>query len=176
MSNLIKTSGGLAIKEKRAAVAHIMAISRVITPQFYKSLSDEDLKAEKVMIELLTGHIDAAVLRKMCELAVQNYGTARSDSNKTYWDINYILTFYRTAFNWIWCESIGLAESAKYRSSTYDRVSRIVVEEWECEEGIIQTIKYIMEEQYKDLQDPNSPKYFQMLSKRFYSLPFEEIF
>ena len=48
-------------------------------------------------IQVLTADIDGAVMAKMCEMAAKDYPRARSENPKVYFDINYILTFYKKA-------------------------------------------------------------------------------
>lgn len=160
------------IKSHRSAVAQIMAMCRVVTPQFYKGLSQADVQAEKASIELLTQHIDSAVISRMCELAIKNYGTARSDNNKIYFDINYVLSFYRAAFNEIWCSNIYLPFDAQRLSDEYDPVSRMITEYWQDKNGKNYAIKYIADSDYNEkLQHSDcivrhyTPKYYEMESK-----------
>lgn len=164
-----KNTNETAIKPQQSAVAQIMAMCRVVTPQFYKGLSQTDVQAEKATIELLTQHIDSTVISRMCELAIKNYGTARSDNSKIYFDINYVLSFYRTAFNEIWCSNINLPIDAKRISDEYDPISRIITEYWQDNNGKNYVIKYIADTDYNvKLQHDNAsvrhytPKYYEM--------------
>ena len=135
----------------------IMAICRIITPQFYKGLSDADKKAERTAITILTAHIDPGVMLKMCELSVQNYGVARSDNSKVFFDINYILTFFRSAFNWFWCDRVDFSLDAKRIGDRYEPTSRTITELWE-DGGIEITVKYIADDDYNEIVNRHSKK------------------
>lgn len=78
--------------------ASIFAVARLITPQFYKSMTDGELQAELASIALLITGIRKDILAKMCELAVKDYGKSRAKNSKQYFDINYILTFSSRAW------------------------------------------------------------------------------
>jgi len=151
-NNLISTKNQVGLLSRPTA-ENIMAFCRVITPQFYKGLSRQDLVAEKMSIELLTGHMDVPVLRKMCELAVQNYGIARSENTKMYFDINYILTFYRMAFNYVWCDSVEIPDGYDcYGNGIFDESTRVITERWytENDERPDIIVKFIVERKYDD--------------------------
>jgi len=150
MTSLIKTKSETALTPHTTA-ANIMAFCRVITPQFYKGLSYSAMAAEKLAIELLTGHIEQPVLRRMCELAAQSYGIARSESSKTFFDINYILTFYRTAFNEIWCYSVEIPDGYSCSGdAVFDETTRIITERWQSDNAPDIIIKFIVERKYDD--------------------------
>jgi len=183
MSNLLKTKNEAALILNTTA-ANIMAFCRVITPQFYKGLSHSAMAAEKLAIELLTAHMDPPVLRKMCEMAAQNYGTARSENGKTFFDINYIMTFYRAAFNLIWCDSVEIPNDYYWSSdTTYDETTRIITERWYTENGgpdII--VKFITERKYDDRYDRGrsyerhyTPKYWKEQEKRRKEIDIDDI-
>jgi len=140
-----------------------MSICRAITPQFYRGLKDEDVRAEKLSIELLTGNIDSAVLAKMCELAVTNYARARSEDKNTYFNINYLLTFFKQAFNLVWCNGVELPPNAEYASGEYDYTTNTLTELWQLGgEKII--IKYITAPPKRNCDHTYSPKYYDMLT------------
>lgn len=156
----VKADGAVTSPSKTTTAAQIMAVCRAVTPQFYKGQSVDDLKAEKAAIELLTAHIDDNVLAKMCELSVQSYATARSDNGKVYFDINYFLSFYRTAFNYVWCDSVNVPSDAELKSSHYDPISRMSVERYVIANGDERVVKYISDERETVC---HSPKYFSRL-------------
>ncbi|MCL2255836.1 MAG: hypothetical protein FWC11_03140, partial [Firmicutes bacterium] len=154
MVKLVKTKNDVSLTSPTTA-EHIMAFCRVITPQFYKGLSRTDMVAEKMAIEMLTSNIDPPVLQKMCELATQNYRIARSESPKTFFDINYILTFYRIAFNMVWCDDVEIPSCYECSSdATFDEATRIITERWYSESGSPDIIiKFIVERKYDDRYD-----------------------
>ena len=77
----------------------VLGVCTAITPQFYKNKSDAELRAETASIKLLTQGMEAEVVAEMCNLAAENYARERSHNARTYFDINYIVTFYSKAFN-----------------------------------------------------------------------------
>ena len=158
-----------------AIAANIMAFCRVITPQFYKGLTRSDMAAEKLAIEFLTKDMDLPVLKKMCELAAQCYGVARSESGKTFFDINYIMTFYRAAFNEVWCYSVDIPEGYEWSCSTsFNETTRVITERWYLENAPDITVKFIVERKYDDryekqrgmLERHYTPKFWSEQEKR----------
>ena len=113
MNELVNITSQLQKCDKKEVSKQVMSICRAITPQFYKNLSTEDVRAEKLSIELLTADIDNETLSEMCRRAVLNYSKERSFDKKTYFDINYILQFYRDAFNYIHCEKVDVSRNAE---------------------------------------------------------------
>jgi|GEM_PF-2487870 len=176
MNNLINTQDDIKQNMRVTTAAQIMAYCRGITPQFYKGLSRADLATEKASIELLTAHIDPPVLQKMCEMAVENYGIARSENIKTYFDINYILTFYRLAFNWVWCDCVEIPDDYDDDGrATFDEKTRIITERWYSKNGGADIIvKFIVKREYDDRygkkwgtnERHHTPKYHRVQSKR----------
>lgn len=168
MDELIKNTEIITV-EQQSPASQIMAICRVLTPQFYKGLSKADIKAEKETIELLTKHIDSLVIAKMCELAIKSYGTARSDNKHVYFDVNYVLSFYREAFNDTFCTNIKLPSNAERVGDEYDPESRIISEYWCGKDKKRYTVKYIADVMYNEyLRNANgivrhyTPKYYEM--------------
>lgn len=144
MNALVTTVNSICKCKAEEVAPQIMTVCRAITPQFYKSLSDLDIKAEKASIELLTSNIDQQCLAEMCRLAITNYSCARSDNDKTYFDINYILSFYKKAFNKLYCEMVELPKDSKLQDSQYDYDNSILEEHWITPDGrkvIIREIK-----------------------------------
>jgi len=127
------------------AAPHIMAVCRAVTPQFYKTMSDVDVQMEKASIELLTVDIDNRTLAKMCELAVLNYPRARSENNKIFFDINYILTFYKQAFNFVWCESVDVPRGSERVSEIYHRDTKTIEEKYKDKQGNCYHIKQLVQ-------------------------------
>ena len=83
--------------EARDKARAVYALCRFITPQFYSKQTRDEAAATVSSIQVLTADIDGAVIAKMCEMAAKDYPKARSENPKVYFDINYILTFYKRA-------------------------------------------------------------------------------
>lgn len=77
----------------------VLGVCTAITPQFYRNKSDAELRAEKASINLLTRGMEEEVVTEMCNLAAESYARERSRNARTYFDVNYIVTFYRKAYN-----------------------------------------------------------------------------
>lgn len=75
----------------------IYAICRSITPQFYKH-TPEQMTAALNTIQLLTQDIREDILTAMCDLAVQAYPKDRAADENVFFDVNYILRFYKKAW------------------------------------------------------------------------------
>ena len=83
--------------EARDKARAVYALCRFITPQFYSKQTRDEAAATVSSIQVLTADIDGAVMAKMCEMAAKDYPKARSENPKVFFDINYILTFYKKA-------------------------------------------------------------------------------
>lgn len=129
--------------DSKEITPQVMAMCRAITPQFYKGMSDVDIRAEKLGIDLLTANIDQHCLGEMCRLAVLNYPRFRSENPKTYFDVNYILTFYKQAFNKLFCENVEIPKGSEKIQSSYDDEQNILTEIWQAPDGAKITIKEI---------------------------------
>lgn len=144
MNALVTTTNAICECRAEEVAPQIMTVCRAVTPQFYKGMSDLDIKAEKASIELLTSNIQQDCLAEMCRLAITNYARARSENEKTYFDINYILTFYKRAFNKLYCESVELPKRSTLQRSHFDYDNNVLEEHWIAPDGrkiIIREIK-----------------------------------
>ncbi len=130
MNELSKVIGGLEACKVEDISKQVMSVCRAITPQFYKNLTLEDMKAEKLGIELLVADIDQKTLAEMCKRAVLNYPLTRSQNNKIYFDINYILEFYEASFNFVHSESVELSNEAVELEKYIDFTKNIVYQTW----------------------------------------------
>lgn len=83
--------------ETRDKARAVYALCRFITPQFYSKQTRDEAAATVSSIQVLTADIDGAVMAKMCEMAAKDYPKARSENPKVFFDINYILSFYKAA-------------------------------------------------------------------------------
>lgn len=83
--------------EARDKARAVYALCRFITPQFYSKQTRDEAAATVSSIQVLTADIDGAAMAKMCEMAAKDYPRARSENPKVFFDINYILTFYKKA-------------------------------------------------------------------------------
>lgn len=146
MNALVTTTNAICECRAEEVAPQIMTVCRAVTPQFYKGMSDLDIKAEKASIELLTSNIQQDCLAEMCRLAITNYARARSENEKTFFDINYILTFYKRAFNKLYCESVELPKRSKLQRSSYDYDTNILEEHWLTPDGQEVLIREIKEE------------------------------
>jgi hypothetical protein len=145
MSALVTLTGQIANCKRGAAATQLMAFCRAVTPAFYKNKTDLEVEMEKASIELLTAGIDNAVLAKMCELAVLNYPSARGLNDKTYFDINYVLTFYRQAFMTVWHDGVDLPKNAEcIANKCYPEIG-VLEETWATPDGQTYTIKCFCE-------------------------------
>ena len=88
--------------EARDKARAVYALCRFITPQFYSKQTRDEAAATVSSIQVLTADIDGAVMAKMCEMAAKDYPKARSENPKVFFDINYILTFYKAAKKSLW--------------------------------------------------------------------------
>ena len=160
MNELVNITNEIQQCDKKDISKQVMSVCRAITPQFYKSMTIEDVKAERLSIELLTADIDNNTLAEMCKRAVLNYPKARSLNEKTYFDINYILTFYKTAFNFIHCENVVVSNKAEKIWEFYDDVKGILYQKWKEPNGEEKQVAVIQDKQGGHQY---SPKDYQML-------------
>jgi hypothetical protein len=131
-----------------------MSVCRAITPQFYKNMEIDDIKAEKMSIELLTADIDGETLAEMCKRAVLNYPKARSENNRTFFDINYMLQFYKQSFNFVHCENIKISKEAIKIYEQYDYVKGILYQKWREPNGEEKMVGIIQEEMKRHQYSP----------------------
>lgn len=160
MNELVKITSQLQVCERKDVSKQVMSVCRAITPQFYKNMSVEDMKAERMSIELLTADIDSDTLAEMCRRAVINYSKARSENSKTFFDINYILQFYKQAFNFIHCENVKISRDAKKICEQYDEVKGILHQKWQEPNGE-EKIVSVLQEKMKHHQ--YSPKDYELM-------------
>ena len=160
MNELVNITNEIQQCDKKDISKQVMSVCRAITPQFYKSMTIEDVKAERLSIELLTADIDNNTLAEMCKRAVLNYPKARSLNEKTYFDINYILTFYKTAFNFIHCENVVVSNKAEKIWEFYDDVKGILYQKWKEPNEKEKQVAVIQD---KQRGHQYSPKDYQML-------------
>ena len=160
MNELVNITNEIQQCDKKDISKQVMSVCRAITPQFYKSVTIEDVKAERLSIELLTADIDNNTLAEMCKRAVLNYPKARSLNENTYFDLNYILTFYKTAFNFIHCENVVVSNKAEKIWEFYDDVKGILYQKWKEPNGEEKQVAVIQD---KQRGHQYSPKDYQML-------------
>jgi len=145
MNELVKITSAISNCKSNEVIPQIMAMCRTITPQFYRGMTDIDLKTEKMGIELMISNIEQPCLSKMCELAVLNYARFRSENSKVYFDINYILTFYKQAFNQLYCYSKFLPKHSTREKWGYNYETHIISETWKSPDGKVIEIMEIMD-------------------------------
>ena len=132
MDEIVTLTQNIATTSKAKIAGVLMTVFRTITPQFYRGMSDKAVETEIQSIALLTHHIDNHTLAKMCELAIINYPKARSIDAKIFFDINYVLTYFKIAFNFIHSDSIDLPIEAEFVWSRhrYDHHTETIHETW----------------------------------------------
>lgn len=166
MNSLIKVTTSIATCQPSQVAKEVMTVCRAVTPQFYKSMTDNEIKAEALSIQLLTQGIDQKTLSEMCRLAVQGYAKTRSRNDKIYFDMNYILTYYIEAFNNVHCYSVEIPKDAELLSNSFDEETGIIKEEWKTSNGIVD-IQFIeptpSKRSDKFQQRHYSPKFFDNL-------------
>lgn len=147
---------------------NILKFCIAVTPQFYKNKTKEELQAEKTSIELLTANIEPKVLACMCETATRKYAEMRSRNKKSYFDINFILTFYVAAFNKVNCKNQNV-QGHVCIGEDYDEENNVVSEYWKNGEQSV-TVRYIYpKDEIERLKEMgvsrfHTPKYFESLS------------
>lgn len=146
MNEIVKITSQLQICDRKDIAKQVMSVCRAITPQFYKNMEIDDMKAEKMSIELLTADIDGETLAEMCKRAVLNYPKARSENNRTFFDINYMLQFYKQSFNFVHCENIKISKEAIKIYEQYDYVKGILYQKWREPNGEEKMVGIIQEE------------------------------
>ena len=156
MNELVKITNQIQQCEKKDIAKEVMSVCRAITPQFYKNMSVEEVKAERMSIELLSANIDNDTLAEMCRRAILDYPKKRSENEKVYFDFNYILTFYKQAYNYVHCDSIKLSESAEKVQDWYEEEKSTIHQLWE-DNGEKYYVSYITKKP-KDKGHIYSPK------------------
>lgn len=146
MNEIVKITSQLQVCDRKDVAKQVMSVCRAITPQFYKNMEIDDIKAEKMSIELLTADIDGETLAEMCKRAVMNYPKARSENSRTFFDINYVLQFYKQSFNFVHCENVKISKEAIKICEQYDCVKGILYQKWREPNGEEKTIGIIQEE------------------------------
>lgn len=139
---VINLASNIAKCDTKEVSKQIMSVCRAITPQFYKSMSVEEVKAERLGIELALSQIEQSVVSEMCMRAILDYPKRRSLNNACYFNINYILEYYIEAFNFIHSESIALSKNAELLNSHFDKKTSILTQQW-CDNGSIVETKEI---------------------------------
>lgn len=170
MNELSVLTNSVAKAAQNEVAKTLLKVCMSITPQFYKNKSVEELKAEKLSIELLTSGIEQEVLALMCRMAVKQYPLERARNNRSYFDINYLLTFYENAFNYFWCESVEIDKDCDYQGYDFNEYTKILSEYWKKgDEQII--IKYLVPQDTIDAHHRHgsyeryySPKYYKNLA------------
>lgn len=77
----------------------IYAICRSVTPQFYTKQTPDEMDTMLNTIQLVIQNIREDILTVMCNLAVAAYPNDKAKKPNTFFDINYILGFYKQAWD-----------------------------------------------------------------------------
>lgn len=163
MNSLIKVTTSVATCQPSQVTKEVMTVCRAVTPQFYRAMTDNELKAEALSIQLLTQGIDQPTLAEMCRLAVQGYAKTRSRNAKIYFDMNYILTYYIEAFNNVHCYSVDLPKDAELISNSFDAETGKIKEAWKTSHGVVD-IQFIEPKQAESkafIQRHYTPKFYE---------------
>lgn len=170
-SEIMRMVNGLAVCSKEKASEQVMAVCRMVTPQFYKTMSVSDIKAEKAAVDLFTADIDGATLAEMCKRAVLLYPKSRSENAKLFFDLNYILTFYNDAFNFVHCDSVEVKKGATKKAERYDDVKHILWQKWVDVDGE-KTVGVIYDKKGSFEQHLYSPKDFEQMERNIEEVEF----
>ena len=92
---IVKKENNVTINSK--APVELYMFFKLITPQFYANKTKEQIKQEIASIEILTRNLPFKTLQKACEIAVKYYPIERAENQNLYFDINYILRWYKCA-------------------------------------------------------------------------------
>ena len=105
--------------ENKINAKKIIALCRSITPKFYENKKIEDIALELKGIELMISNLPYKTLQKACEIAVKYYPIERTENQNLYFDINYILRWYKCAD---WMVRNGI-EKEEYLFDDIDKVN-----------------------------------------------------
>lgn len=72
----------------------IYAYCVAMTPQVFKKKTKDEMKIEMAVIENSIKEIPPAIVKKMCELAINKYNKEKQQNPKLIFDISYILEQY----------------------------------------------------------------------------------
>ena len=168
MNDLVKMTNNIQSCDKKDLPKQIMSVCRAITPQIYKNLSIEDMKAEKIGIELLMADIDGETAAEMCKRAVLNYPRIKSENPKTIFDINFIMQFYKQSFNFVHCEAINISRNAEKIWEKYDDTKKILYQKWKEPSGEIKIVGHIQEKRGEGIfTHQYSPKDFELMENNW---------
>ena len=169
-NSLIALTNSIAVCDTKEIAKQVMTVCRAITPQFYKNLTIEEMKAERLSIELLTAGIDQKTLAEMCKRAINNYARIRSENSRVYFDINYLIMFYKESFNFVNCENVSLSKQATLIKSFYDDETHILTEVYEDNKEMVTIREIIDKKEDKQNQRLYSTKFYQLLNNSFFDI------
>ena len=113
----------------------------IFNPLGYRGISAEELENEIAGIEILIAGIDRQTLAEMVKRAVNKFVDKRRESGKIIFNINYIMEFYKEAFNYVYCDRFELPLGAERLESNFDEDSGIIEQKWRSKTGEIVDIK-----------------------------------
>lgn len=143
-NDLMKITNDIAFASKQEVAKMILKVFSAVTPKFYRGLTSESLKMELAGIELVIADIDSQTLAEMCKRAIKSYAIARSKDSNTYFDINYILSFYKESFDFVHSINVPLSRSAEEIEDYYDEVTNIKWQKWREKNGeIVETASFV---------------------------------
>lgn len=132
----------------------VMQVITAVYPNKYKNVKTQELLAETNGINMLTKGIDKVVLIEMCKRALNTYCVSNgneSNNKKVFFDINYIMRFYRDTFNDINCNFVKFDwHNAKKISQTEERLENrcLLVKQCWIDNGAEYNIQYLTEPDY----------------------------
>lgn len=132
------TFNGLSKKEVALKLVKLFAL---LNPAIYKSFTVEELKDNIMATEIMISNIDAETLAEMIEMAIANYPQKRKENKKLVFDINYIIDFYKDAFDYVYCDKFKMELGATKLSSVYDANTGIIEQKWVAKTGEVVNIK-----------------------------------
>lgn len=136
----IKGSNFKGISKKEVALK-LVKLFGLFNPAIYKAFTEEDLRNEIMAIEIMLSKIDNETVAEMIERAIGSYPQKRMEDKKLVFDINYIMEFYKEAFDYVHCERFELPLGAKRLTSHYDEKTGIIEQRWQSKTGEIVDIK-----------------------------------
>lgn len=132
---------GIAGSTKENASKELFKLFSILNPFAYRGLSKAEIDKEIAGIMILIGEIDCETLGEMVRRGVQEYSNKRLANDRLIFNINYIMEFYKEAFDYVHCERFELPLGAKRLTNHYDEKTGIIEQRWQSKTGEIVDIK-----------------------------------
>ena len=156
------TKADFSGEERKLIIANAFEMIKKANPRLYKNFSDKDVASELESIAFVTSHIDNKTLKVMCEWAIKQYPIDESEKPNTTFNINYILRFFKTAFEYANSDSIEINRGSEVVHKYYDELSDIVYETWDDHGEYKRTASFCT---HGDCGGKYSKKFFEQLNK-----------